>query len=70
MLPAVALGIPLAWFICMRYLEQFSYRIEMNYICWIILAAVIISLLISSLTVLWQTLRAARTNPAEALKKE
>lgn len=70
MLPAVALGIPLAWFICKRYLEQFSYRIEMNYICWIILVAVIISLLISSLTVLWQTLCAASTNPAEALKKE
>ena len=38
---------------------------------WIIyLACVIISFIIILATVLWQTLRAARTNPAEALKKE
>jgi ABC-type lipoprotein release transport system permease subunit len=32
--------------------------------------ATALSFVISLLAVLWQTLRAARTNPAEALKKE
>jgi ABC-type lipoprotein release transport system permease subunit len=32
--------------------------------------AVVITLSLAFLSVLWQTLRAARTNPAEALKKE
>ena len=32
--------------------------------------AVVITLAISLLSVLWQTLKAARTNPATALKKE
>ena len=37
---------------------------------WIYVLAVLISFAISLASVLWQTLRAARTNPAEALKKE
>lgn len=37
---------------------------------WIYVAAVALSFAISLISVLWQTLRAARTNPAEALKKE
>ena len=37
---------------------------------WIYVAAVALSFAISLISVLWQTLCAARTNPAEALKKE
>ena len=37
---------------------------------WIYVAAIALSFVIAILSVLWQTLRAARTNPAEALKKE
>lgn len=37
---------------------------------WYVALATAISFAISLLAVLWQTLRAARTNPAEALKKE
>ena len=70
MLPSLALGIPLAWFVSGRYLEQFSYRIDLKENIWIFLTAMLISLSISIAAVLWQTIRAARTNPAEALKKE
>jgi putative ABC transport system permease protein len=49
-------------------LERFAYRIE--HYGWIIVVAVVITLSLAFLSVLWQTLRAARTNPAEALKKE
>jgi ABC-type lipoprotein release transport system permease subunit len=37
---------------------------------WPIMLACIASVTLSLASVLWQTLRAARTNPAEALKKE
>jgi putative ABC transport system permease protein len=70
MLPALMIGIPPAWILCGRYLEQFSYRIDLKENIWIFLTAMVISIAISTAAVLWQTLRAARTNPAEALKKE
>ena len=67
---AVIVGLPAAIWICGRYLEKFAYRFRLDEKWWIFLVAVLISLTISTLTVLWQTIRAARTNPAEALKKE
>ena len=50
------------------YLQRFAYRVE-GY-GWVFLVAVLISLAIAFGTVLWQTLKAARTNPAVELKKE
>ena len=65
---AALIGIPLAVWFCGRYLERFAYRIE--HYGWIIAVAAILGMLMAFLSVLWQTLKAARTNPAEALKKE
>ena len=59
---------PIAVWAARLYLERFSYRIE-GY-GWVFVAAVAISLAIAFGTVLWQTLKAARTNPAVELKKE
>lgn len=65
---ACAIGIPLAVWVARVYLERFAYRVE-NY-GWVFVVAVIISLAIDFGTVLWQTLKAAKTNPAVELKKE
>ena len=65
---AALIGIPLAVCFCGRYLERFAYRIE--HYGWVIFVAAVLGMLMAFLSVLWQTLRAARTNPAEALKKE
>ena len=65
---AVAIGIPVAVFLAERYLRQFWYRIE-SY-GWVFVVAAIIALAISFLAVLWQTLKAAKTDPAIELKKE
>lgn len=65
---AAIIGIPLAVWFCGRYLDRFAYRI--NHYGWIIAVAVVLGVLMAFLSVLWQTLRAARTNPAVALKKE
>ena len=65
---AVLVGIPVAIFLAERYLRQFWYRIE-GY-GWVFIVGAVIALLISFLAVLWQTLKAAKTNPAVELKKE
>ena len=65
---AAIIGILLAVWFCGRYLDRFAYRIE--HYGWIIAVAAILGMLMAFLSVLWQTLKAARTNPAEALKKE
>ena len=62
------IGIPLAKWAARLYLERFAYRVE-GY-GWVFVLAVVISLAIAFGTVLWQTLKAAKTNPAEELKKE
>ena len=67
---AIIIGLPFSIWISARYLEQFAYRFSLGEKWWIFPVAVLISLTISTLTVLWQTLRAARTNPADVLKKE
>ena len=65
---AAIIGTPIAVWLSGKYLERFAYRIE--HYGWVFVVAVLLTALLAFLSVLWQTLRAARTNPAEALKKE
>ena len=65
---ACLVGIPLAVWASRVYLLRFAYRVE-GY-GWVFVAAALISLAIAFGTVLWQTLKAAKTNPAVELKKE
>ncbi len=65
---ACLVGIPLAIWAARVYLERFAYRVE-GY-GWVFAVAVVISMAIAFATVLWQTLKAARTNPATELNKE
>ena len=70
MIYGTIIGLPMAIWVCGRYLQQFSYRFTLTEKWWIFPLAIAISLLVSTTAILWQTLRAAHTNPAEALKKE
>ncbi len=70
MIYGTIIGLPMAIWVCGRYLQQFSYRFTLTEKWWIFPVATATSLLVSATAILWQTLRAARTNPAEALKKE
>jgi hypothetical protein len=65
---ACLVGLPLGWYMTRSYLSEFTAEIETFVPQLLATAAVIFTT--SLLSVLWQTLRAARTNPAEALKKE
>jgi putative ABC transport system permease protein len=65
---ACLIGIPLAVWGARLYLQRFAYRIE-GY-GWVFVAAAVVAVAIAFATVLWQTLKAAKTNPAIELKKE
>ena len=65
---ACLIGIPLAIWAAGLYLQCFAYRID-GY-GWVFAVAVVLSMAIALGTVLWQTLKAANTNPAIELKKE
>lgn len=65
---ATVIGLPIAARLADRYLSQYEYRID-GY-GWALAAAASISVALAFGSVLWQTLRAARTNPAVELKKE
>jgi len=59
---------PMAWFAMNRWLENFAYRIRIR-IDYFILAGCI-AFLTAFLTVLFQSIRAARANPVDSLKYE
>ena len=65
---ACVIGIPIAVYVAQEYLKGFIYKLEGYW--WIFVLAVVLSVVIAFVSVLWQTIRAARTNPAEELKKE
>ena len=59
---------PLAWFLSNRFLEEFAYRTAVS--VWIFLLTLVISLLIGLSTIIFQSLKAAGSNPVEVLKYE
>ena len=65
---AAVIAVPIAILLASRLLEQYSYRIS-GY-GWVFVVTVIIATIVAFLSILWQTLKAARTNPAVELKKE
>ena len=65
---ACIIGIPVAVYAAQEYLKDFIYRLDGYW--WIFVVAVLLSAAIAFVSVLWQTLKAARTNPAIELKKE
>ena len=65
---ACIIGISVAVYATQEYLKGFIYRLEGYW--WIFVLAVVITFAVSLLSILWQTLKAAKTNPAIELKKE
>ncbi len=59
---------PVAWYVMNRWLQNFAYRIDTSW--WMFALAGGLALIIAIGTIGWQTIRAARTNPVEALRCE
>ncbi|WP_282040801.1 ABC transporter permease [Winogradskyella flava] len=65
---SIVVAIPLAWYFMQDWLQDYAYRIEINW--WVFAIAGIAAILIALLTVSFQAIKAAVTNPAESLKTE
>ncbi|WP_418500616.1 ABC transporter permease [Flagellimonas sp.] len=65
---ALLIGFPLAYFSMENWLEGFAYRIDIQW--WVFLLAGTIALGIALLTVSFQSIRAALTNPVKSLRTE
>ena len=65
---ACVIGVPIAVYAAQEYLKDFIYRLEGYW--WIFVVAVLLTGLIAFVSVIWQVLKAAKTNPAIELKKE
>jgi putative ABC transport system permease protein len=65
-LVACVIGVPIAVWASRMYLEAFIDRIS-GY-AWIFILAIVLTMVMAFLSVFWQTLRAAQTNPADKLR--
>ncbi len=65
---ASLLAFPLAWWAMNKWLQDFPYRITIGW--WVFALAAILSVAIALLTVSFQTIKAALTNPVKNLRTE
>ncbi len=67
-LMAVLLATPLAYYFTNQWLQQYDYRIKIT--AWVFVATGVGALVITLLTVSYQSIKAAITNPVDSLKSE
>lgn len=65
---AFVFACPIAYYAMSRWLEGFAYKIELSW--WVFAVAGLIVLILSLLSVSWQSLKAARANPVDSIKGE
>ena len=62
------IAFPIAWFSMNKWLQDFAYRINIGW--WVFVLAAILALVIAFITVSFQAVRAANTNPVKNLRTE
>ncbi|MBK7871973.1 MAG: FtsX-like permease family protein [Saprospiraceae bacterium] len=65
---SVVLALPLAWWAMSQWLEDFAYRIDIQW--WMLALAAVGAVLIALLTVSTQAIKAAFANPVDSIKTE
>ncbi len=65
---AFVVAIPLAWLIMHSWLQNYAYRININW--WVFLVAGMIAVLIAVITISFQAIKAAIANPVKSLRTE
>jgi putative ABC transport system permease protein len=68
LLISLVIAIPVAWWIGDRYLQDFAYRISVAW--WMLTVAALITVVLTLLTVYIQAIKAATSNPLDAIKTE
>jgi putative ABC transport system permease protein len=65
---AVVIAIPVAWFVMNKWLQDFAYRINIEW--WMFALAGLLALIIALLTISFQSIKAAIANPVKSLRTE
>ncbi|WP_159467896.1 ABC transporter permease [Dyadobacter sp. 3J3] len=65
---SIIIATPLAWFFMQKWLDNYSYRIEIS--AWIFVSVGIAAIFIALVTVSFQSIKAALMNPVKSLKSE
>jgi putative ABC transport system permease protein len=65
---SLVIASPVAWIFMHRWLQDFAYRIPINW--WVFAVAAIASLSIAFITVSFQAIKAAIANPVKSLRTE
>jgi putative ABC transport system permease protein len=65
---ASVIAFPLAWFMLTRWMRGFEYRIDIS--LWVFAAAALIVMLVALVTVSFQSVKAALSNPVKGLRSE
>jgi putative ABC transport system permease protein len=65
---ANAIAIPAGYFFISEWLAGYAYRIKLSW--WLLIVPVIVTVLLALVSVLYQVIKASRTNPVNALKYE
>lgn len=65
---AAFIAFPLAWWVMYSWLQDFAYRISIEW--WVFAVAAIVALLIALVTVSFQAIKAALANPVKSLRSE
>ena len=65
---AILISLPIGWYAMNKWLEDFSYRIEISW--WILALAALMAIGVAILTVSYQSIKAAIVNPIKSLKTE
>jgi putative ABC transport system permease protein len=65
---AIIVALPIAWYIMDEWLDHFAYRLNIQ-IHWLILTGVLV-MFVAQITVIFQTIKTALTNPVDAIKHE
>jgi ABC-type antimicrobial peptide transport system permease subunit len=70
MIPGMLLAFPFAWWATESWLNGFAYRIALINYWWVWILGGIIALLVGFLTIYYQSVKTANTNPVDCLKYE
>ncbi len=65
---ALCVASPVAWYAMKKWLENFAYRIDIQW--WMFAVAGLVAVVIALFTVSWQAIRAAVANPVDSLRDE
>ncbi|MGH2649520.1 MAG: ABC transporter permease, partial [Ginsengibacter sp.] len=65
---AAILAFPIAWFAMNKWLQEFAYRIHLQW--WVFALAAVVALFIALFTISFQAIKAAVANPAKSLRTE